>query len=89
MSDLRLTNRWSRRGCRRDEIVSGWEAALRVGTGAGHGPPRGSAPTVRRARGNWWYDNESEMVLSSSWLISARVAEVMRYLARGGGGKAR
>jgi hypothetical protein len=32
---------------RRDEIASGWEAALRAISGAGHGPPRGSAPTVR------------------------------------------
>ena len=40
----RLTNRWSRRGYRRDKVVDGWEAALRVVVGAGHGPPRGSAP---------------------------------------------
>jgi hypothetical protein len=26
----RPTNRWSRRGCRRDEAASGWEATLRV-----------------------------------------------------------
>jgi hypothetical protein len=42
----RLTNRWSRRGCRRDEAASGWEATLVVVEGAGHGPPRGSAPPL-------------------------------------------
>ncbi len=38
-----LTNRWSPRGCRRDEVVSGWEATLRVVEGAGPEPQRGSA----------------------------------------------
>jgi hypothetical protein len=41
-----LTSRWSRRGCRRDEAVNGWEVTLSVITGAGHGPPRGSAPPL-------------------------------------------
>ena len=39
----RLTNRWSRRGCRRDEVVGGWEATLNIVAGAGQVPPRGSA----------------------------------------------
>jgi hypothetical protein len=42
----RLTNRWSGRGCRRDEAANGWEVALRVVERAGHGPPRGSAPPL-------------------------------------------
>jgi hypothetical protein len=52
MNPVRLTNHWSRRGCRRVEIVSGWATTLRVDVGAGHGPPRGSAPTLggRRRR---------------------------------------
>jgi hypothetical protein len=44
----RPTSRWSRRGCRRDEIASGWEAALVVVEGAGPEPPRGSAPPLGR-----------------------------------------
>lgn len=44
-----LANRWSRRGCRRDEIVNGWEVALRVTEGAGQEPPRGSAPPLEGA----------------------------------------
>ena len=40
---LRPTNRWSRRGYRRDETANVWEVTLRVGEGLQHGPPRGSA----------------------------------------------
>jgi hypothetical protein len=42
----RLTIRWSRRACRRDEAANSWEATLRVVEDAGHGPPRGSAPPL-------------------------------------------
>ena len=41
-----LTNRWSRRGYRRDEAAGGWEVMLRVIEGAGLVPPRGSAPPL-------------------------------------------
>jgi hypothetical protein len=53
MNPVRLSyGRRGRRGCRRVEIASGWATTLRVDVGAGHGPPRGSAPTLggRRRR---------------------------------------